>query len=184
VKLAYAELYFTERLWPDFGRADLDDALHAYAWRTRRFGGLATVSRRERKLGRRCERAAAGHGGAHAVADDGCGAESQVTRDVREILVRADGPKPFAVEPIKLLEGHACAQWRQPLEIVAPYTPAGEPSRKSDNTEADDESAQAQDNARLHDLIVADPRRGAALAFTTTRRHGGSARESNPPNTA
>jgi undecaprenyl diphosphate synthase len=37
---AYAELYFTERLWPDFGRADLAEALAAFAKRTRRFGGL------------------------------------------------------------------------------------------------------------------------------------------------
>jgi undecaprenyl diphosphate synthase len=38
---AYAELYFTDQLWPDFGRADLDEALHAYAERNRRFGALA-----------------------------------------------------------------------------------------------------------------------------------------------
>jgi undecaprenyl diphosphate synthase len=41
-EIAYAELYFTERLWPDFGRADLDEALHAYAQRSRRFGALAS----------------------------------------------------------------------------------------------------------------------------------------------
>jgi len=35
---AYAELYFCERLWPDFGPADLDLALEEYAHRTRRFG--------------------------------------------------------------------------------------------------------------------------------------------------
>jgi undecaprenyl diphosphate synthase len=39
-EIAYAELYFTERLWPDFGRADLDEALRAYAQRNRRYGGL------------------------------------------------------------------------------------------------------------------------------------------------
>jgi undecaprenyl diphosphate synthase len=38
-QLAYSELYFTERLWPDFDRADLEDALEAYASRRRRFGG-------------------------------------------------------------------------------------------------------------------------------------------------
>ncbi len=35
---AYAELWFTERLWPDFSRADLDSALQWYAGRERRFG--------------------------------------------------------------------------------------------------------------------------------------------------
>jgi len=37
---AYAELYFTGVLWPDFGEQELDDALAAYASRSRRFGGL------------------------------------------------------------------------------------------------------------------------------------------------
>jgi undecaprenyl diphosphate synthase len=36
---AYAELYFSPRLWPDFGPADLDAALAHYANRHRRFGG-------------------------------------------------------------------------------------------------------------------------------------------------
>jgi undecaprenyl diphosphate synthase len=35
---AYAELYFTEVLWPDFGPADLAAALAAFARRDRRFG--------------------------------------------------------------------------------------------------------------------------------------------------
>ena len=39
---AYAELYFTDVLWPDFGEADIDAALAAYAARNRRFGGLQT----------------------------------------------------------------------------------------------------------------------------------------------
>ncbi|MFN2470296.1 MAG: polyprenyl diphosphate synthase [Gaiellaceae bacterium] len=38
-QLAYAELYFTERLWPDFSRSDLRRALDAYTRRRRRFGG-------------------------------------------------------------------------------------------------------------------------------------------------
>jgi undecaprenyl diphosphate synthase len=38
-QIAYSELYFTERLWPDFGRADLESAIDAYASRRRRFGG-------------------------------------------------------------------------------------------------------------------------------------------------
>jgi undecaprenyl pyrophosphate synthase len=37
---AYAELYFTETLWPDFQREALFGALHDYASRDRRFGGL------------------------------------------------------------------------------------------------------------------------------------------------
>jgi undecaprenyl diphosphate synthase len=35
---AYAELYFTEVAWPDFGRADLLHALDAFARRDRRYG--------------------------------------------------------------------------------------------------------------------------------------------------
>jgi undecaprenyl diphosphate synthase len=38
-QIAYSELYFTERLWPDFGQADLEEAIEAYATRRRRFGG-------------------------------------------------------------------------------------------------------------------------------------------------
>jgi undecaprenyl diphosphate synthase len=37
---AYAELFFTECLWPDFGEAEIDAALRAYAQRDRRFGGI------------------------------------------------------------------------------------------------------------------------------------------------
>lgn len=36
--LAYAELYFTDCLWPDFDAADLDSALAFYGARQRRFG--------------------------------------------------------------------------------------------------------------------------------------------------
>ena len=35
---AYAELLFTKRMWPDFGRADLEDAVSEYYSRERRFG--------------------------------------------------------------------------------------------------------------------------------------------------
>ena len=38
-QLAYAEFYFTDILWPDFGRAELEKALISYAARDRRFGG-------------------------------------------------------------------------------------------------------------------------------------------------
>ena len=37
---AYSELFFTECLWPDFGAAEIDAALAAYAARDRRFGGI------------------------------------------------------------------------------------------------------------------------------------------------
>lgn len=35
---AYAELFFTETLWPDFNEATLDEAIAAYSRRQRRFG--------------------------------------------------------------------------------------------------------------------------------------------------
>jgi undecaprenyl diphosphate synthase len=37
-QLAYTELYFTDRLWPDYDAADLDQACAAFAQRQRRFG--------------------------------------------------------------------------------------------------------------------------------------------------
>ena len=37
---AYAELYFTDTFWPDFGREDTDIALAEYGRRKRKFGGL------------------------------------------------------------------------------------------------------------------------------------------------
>jgi len=37
---AYAELYFSPVLWPDFGEEEIDLALRAFAQRRRRFGGL------------------------------------------------------------------------------------------------------------------------------------------------
>jgi undecaprenyl diphosphate synthase len=37
---AYAELYMTDLLWPDFGPAALQDALEDYTQRERRFGGI------------------------------------------------------------------------------------------------------------------------------------------------
>ena len=36
---AYSELHFTDVLWPDFSRADLEAALDSYGARSRRFGG-------------------------------------------------------------------------------------------------------------------------------------------------
>lgn len=37
-QLAYSEIYFTDTLWPDFNRTDLDAALQFFAQRHRRFG--------------------------------------------------------------------------------------------------------------------------------------------------
>ncbi len=39
-ELAYSELVFTEVLWPDFRREDLQDAVREYQRRERRFGGV------------------------------------------------------------------------------------------------------------------------------------------------
>ncbi|MFZ2587230.1 MAG: polyprenyl diphosphate synthase [Alphaproteobacteria bacterium] len=39
-QLAYSELYFTSVAWPDFGVAELDDAVGVFNGRERRFGGL------------------------------------------------------------------------------------------------------------------------------------------------
>jgi undecaprenyl diphosphate synthase len=39
-ELAYSELVFTDRLWPDFRRTDLYEAVAEYQRRTRRFGGV------------------------------------------------------------------------------------------------------------------------------------------------
>jgi len=37
---AYSEIYFTDVLWPDFDKAEIDKALTEYSKRNRRFGGL------------------------------------------------------------------------------------------------------------------------------------------------
>jgi undecaprenyl diphosphate synthase len=42
-EIAYAELYFTPCLWPDFGPADLDAALQEFGTRHRRFGCLPAM---------------------------------------------------------------------------------------------------------------------------------------------
>jgi undecaprenyl diphosphate synthase len=41
-QIAYAELYFTDCLWPEFDEQALDDAIAAFAARDRRFGGVKT----------------------------------------------------------------------------------------------------------------------------------------------
>ena len=46
-QIAYAELYVTDTLWPDFTRGDLLKAILEYQKRDRRFGGVNTPSREE-----------------------------------------------------------------------------------------------------------------------------------------
>jgi len=40
-QISYAEIWVTEKCWPEFDEATLHDAIRAYAARTRRFGGLS-----------------------------------------------------------------------------------------------------------------------------------------------
>jgi undecaprenyl diphosphate synthase len=39
-QLSYAELYFPEKFWPDFGRQELEEAIEMYQQRERRFGRI------------------------------------------------------------------------------------------------------------------------------------------------
>ena len=41
---AYAELWFTDRMWPDFDATDLDAALQEFRGRERRFGNVSATS--------------------------------------------------------------------------------------------------------------------------------------------
>jgi undecaprenyl diphosphate synthase len=41
---AYAELHFTERMWPEFDAQDLEEALVYFHRRERRFGGLNSLA--------------------------------------------------------------------------------------------------------------------------------------------
>lgn len=43
-QLSYAELYFTDVLWPEFGAGELQDALNWYSGRQRRFGKVSSSS--------------------------------------------------------------------------------------------------------------------------------------------
>ncbi len=40
-QISYAEFYFTETLWPDFNKEELDEIITDFEQRTRRFGGLS-----------------------------------------------------------------------------------------------------------------------------------------------
>jgi undecaprenyl diphosphate synthase len=50
-QIAYAELYVTETLWPDFSRQDLLKAVAAYQARERRFGGLTSLQANDSRAG-------------------------------------------------------------------------------------------------------------------------------------
>ena len=39
-QLSYSELFFSDKLWPEFNGDDLSEIIHAYQHRQRRFGGL------------------------------------------------------------------------------------------------------------------------------------------------
>ena len=43
-QIAYAEIFLTDRLWPDFRGLHLLEAIAAYQGRERRFGGLGEAS--------------------------------------------------------------------------------------------------------------------------------------------
>ena len=55
---AYAELFFTDVLWPDFSEADLASAVQAFTARDRRYGGLSRGPGRDTESSL-CERRAA-----------------------------------------------------------------------------------------------------------------------------
>jgi undecaprenyl diphosphate synthase len=43
-QISYAELWVTDRCWPEFAESDLHDAIRAFAARDRRFGGLEPIT--------------------------------------------------------------------------------------------------------------------------------------------
>ncbi|MGC9965952.1 MAG: isoprenyl transferase [Syntrophobacteraceae bacterium] len=53
-QIAYAELYFTEILWPDFGKADLVEALKEFQSRERRFGRTGEQVRERQEVSSHC----------------------------------------------------------------------------------------------------------------------------------
>ena len=58
---AYAELVFTDKLWPDFGAEDLESALAEFARRERRFGGVPSDRSRAAELAEAQLRGMFGH---------------------------------------------------------------------------------------------------------------------------
>lgn len=51
---AYAELLFTDRMWPDFDEADLDAAVEEFRQRERRYGGVPETAIRGEELLQSC----------------------------------------------------------------------------------------------------------------------------------
>jgi undecaprenyl diphosphate synthase len=51
-QIAFAEIYVTRTLWPDFGRKELLQALLDFQKRERRYGGLGAAARPGRALSR------------------------------------------------------------------------------------------------------------------------------------
>src|SRR5438132_8607130 len=51
-QIAYAEIFVTETLWPDFNRARLLEALLEYQKRERRYGGIGEGERSDEKPAR------------------------------------------------------------------------------------------------------------------------------------
>jgi undecaprenyl diphosphate synthase len=49
---AYSELHFSEKLWPDFDAAALDEAIAVFAGRERRFGQTSAQLQKAAKIGR------------------------------------------------------------------------------------------------------------------------------------
>jgi undecaprenyl diphosphate synthase len=40
-QLAYTEMVFTDVLWPDFSKKDIDEAILSFQGRQRRYGGIS-----------------------------------------------------------------------------------------------------------------------------------------------
>ncbi len=57
---AYAELYFTAVMWPDFSRRELQQAIHEFHRRERRFGGVPATGSAARRAAAGAPKTAAG----------------------------------------------------------------------------------------------------------------------------
>ena len=82
---AYAELHFTQTLWPDFGESDLRAAVEAFSRRNRRFGGCGDSP------GRRTDRTGAW--------PDAAGCSLPSSRATRGLAFRRSAGRSSAAEP-------------------------------------------------------------------------------------
>lgn len=73
---SYAEFYMTQVCWPDFRRKEFEEALHAYAGRKRKFGGLLNDGSQQGDAGDALE-AASSHGGVRSASRGGPQGSSQ-----------------------------------------------------------------------------------------------------------